>query len=305
MTSHDTPVEPRPLRVLLATDGSPDARAAAEWLARLPLASGSTILVVSVVAIPPSPITFPGLEELKRSLLAEGRRVCDEAADVLRPRWPAVEPSVIDGDPREQILRAAETWKPDLAVLGRRGLGGLERMLLGSVSLAAARHLPCPVFIMHGAPRAIQRIVIGVDGSAESRAAVNFVAGLALGPDVEIHLVAVAESVFVPSSLPAAAREAFRSLVAEANERQQESLRDVLLRAAARWRGRASVHTHKPVGDPARELLERAGGADLLVVGSRGLGAVRRLLLGTVSEKVLQHAPCPVLIVKEADAHHG
>jgi len=93
--------------------------------------------------------------------------------------------------------------------------------------------------------------------------------------------------------------------VAEANERQQESLRDVLLRAAARWRGRASVHTHTPVGDPARELLERAGAADLLVVGSRGLGAVRRLLLGTVSEKALQHAPCPVLIVKEADAHHG
>lgn len=305
MTSHDTPVEPRPLQVLLATDGSPDARAAAEWLARFPLASGSTILILSVVAIPPSPITFPGLEELKRSLLAEGRRACGEAADVLRPRWPAVEPRVLDGDPREQILRAAETWKPDLAVLGRRGLGGLERMLLGSVSLAAARHLPCAVLIMHGAPRAIQRIIIGVDGSAESRAAVNFVVGLALGPDVEIHLVAVAESVFVPSSLPAAAREAFRSLVAEANERQQESLRDVLLRAAARWRGRASVHTHTPVGDPARELLERAGAADLLVVGSRGLGAVRRLLLGTVSEKALQHAPCPVLIVKEADAHHG
>jgi nucleotide-binding universal stress UspA family protein len=48
-----------------------------------------------------------------------------------------------------------------------------------------------------------------------------------------------------------------------------------------------------------------AATADLLVVGSRGLGAVRRLLLGTVSEKVLQHALCPVLIVKEADAHHG
>ena len=53
-------------------------------------------------------------------------------------------------------------------------------------------------------------------------------------------------------------------------------------------------------GDPARRLLERAAAADLLVVGSRGLGAVRRLLLGTVSEKVLQHAPCPVLIVKES-----
>ena len=49
-------------------------------------------------------------------------------------------------------------------------------------------------------------------------------------------------------------REAFRALVAEANERRQESLRDVLRRAAARWRGRASVHTHTPVVDPARAL---------------------------------------------------
>jgi len=293
------PTDPRPLRVLLATDGSPDARAAAECLARFPLPPSSALLVLSVVAIPPSPITFPGLEDLKQSLLADGRRMCDEAADVLRPRWPAVEISVADGDAREQILRTAEVWKPDLAVLGRRGLGGLERMLLGSVSLTAARHLACPVLVVQGPPRATQRIVVGVDGSEESRRAVNFVAALALGPDAEVHLVAVAESLLVPASLPSAAREAFRSIVAEVDERQRATLRDVLSRAAGRLGGRVQVHTHTPVGDPARLLLQTAAIADLVVVGSRGLRAVRRLLLGTVSEKVLQHAPCPVLIVKD------
>jgi nucleotide-binding universal stress UspA family protein len=65
------------------------------------------------------------------------------------------------------------------------------------------------------------------------------------------------------------------------------------------------VRTHTPVGDPARALLELAATADLLVVGSRGLGAVRRVLLGSVSEKVLQHAPCPVLIVRESSAPGG
>ena len=81
--------------------------------------------------------------------------------------------------------------------------------------------------------------------------------------------------------------------------REQGTLRDVLMRAASRLEGRPGVHTHTPVGDPARQLLEMAATADLVVVGSRGLGAVRRLLLGSVSEKVLQHAPCPVLIVKD------
>jgi nucleotide-binding universal stress UspA family protein len=305
MTPATTPTEPRPLRVLLATDGSPDARNAAEWLARFPLARGSRILVLSAVAIPPSPITFPGLEDLQRSLLAEGRRGCDEAADLLRSRWPAIEVSVVDGDPREQILRAADTWKPDLAVLGRRGLGGLERLVLGSVSLTAARHLSCSVLIPHGSPRSVRRVVVGVDGSEPSRRAVDFVAALAVEPDVEVDVVAVAESLPVASSLPFAAREAFRSLTAEVDEQQHARLRDVLARATRGLSERARVHTHTLVGDPARQLLERAATADLLVVGSRGLGAVRRLLLGTVSEKVLQHAPCPVLIVKESGPPAG
>ena len=125
-------------------------------------------------------------------------------------------------------------------------------------------------------------------------------AALAIEPDVEVDAVAVAESPLVPASLPFSAREAFRSLVAEVDEQERARLRDVLARATGRVSERARVHTHTPAGDPARALLERAADADLLVVGSRGLGAVRRLLLGTVSEKVLQHAPCPVLIVKES-----
>ena len=289
---------PRHLRVLLATDGSADARAAAECLARFPLPPSSVPLVLSVVTIPPSPISFPGLEDLKQSLLADGRRACEEASDVLRPRWPAVQDRVAEGDPREQILKTAKTWRPHLAVFGRRGLGGFERMLLGSVSLTAARRLACSVLVVQGPTRPIQRIVVGVDGSEESSRAVNFVESLPLGPDVEVHLVAVVEPL-VPTSLSFAAREALRPDLAEEYGRRQGNLRDVLIRAANRWRGRPGVHTHTPVGDPARQLLEMAATADLVVVGSRGLGAVRRLLLGTVSEKVLQHALCPVLIVKD------
>jgi nucleotide-binding universal stress UspA family protein len=299
MTSRTPPAEPRPLRVLLATDGSPDARQAAEWLARFPLAQESAILVLSAVTIPPSPITFPALKEFQLSLFAEGRRACDEAADLLRGRWPAIDISIVEGDPREQILRGAENWKADLAVLGRRGLGPLDRLLLGSVSLTAARALPCSVLIPHGSPRTIRRIVVGIDGSEPSRRVLEFMAALALEPDVLIDVVAVAQSVFGATPLSFAVREPMRSLAAEADAQEQARLRDVLARAVAAWGKRTRVNTHTVLGDPARELLERASGTDLIVVGSRGLGALRRLLLGTVSEKILQHAPCPVLIVKE------
>jgi nucleotide-binding universal stress UspA family protein len=93
--------------------------------------------------------------------------------------------------------------------------------------------------------------------------------------------------------------------VAKADEEQYARLRDVLVRATRALGERARVHTHTPMGDPAQHLVERVPAPDLLVVGSRGLGAVRRLLLGTVSEKVLQHAPCPVVIVKESGAPVG
>jgi nucleotide-binding universal stress UspA family protein len=287
-----------PLRVLLATDGSPDSRGAAEWLSRFPLPPASTVLVLSVVSIPPSPIAFPGLEEFKRSLLADGRHACEDAAAVLEPRWPGVEIRVRDGDAREQTLKAAEDWRPDLAVFGRRGLGGLERMLLGSVSLAAARHLTCPVLVVHGQPRELHRIVVGVDGSEEARRAIGFVESLALGPEVEVLLVAVAESMLVPGSLSAAAREAFRPFAAEMDKQQLASLREMLGRTVGRLETRTHVRTQTLLGDPAGSLIEEGTRADLLAVGSRGLGAVRRLLLGTVSEKVLNHASCPVLIVK-------
>jgi nucleotide-binding universal stress UspA family protein len=301
---HERSRSARPVRAMLATDGSPDAQAAAGCLARIPFSAGASVLVLSVVTIPPSPITFPGLEELKQSLLGDGRRACQEAAAALAPRWRDVEIRVVDGDAREQILKTAEEWRPDLAVLGHRGLGGLERFLLGSVALAAARHLTCSVLVVPEASRAragsasMRKIVVGVDGSDESRRAIAFIESLDLAPESEVLLVAVAESVLVPASLPATAREALRALAAETAEQRRASLRDMLGGAVGRLGARARVQTSTVLGDPASRLVEAAAGADLLAVGSRGLGPVRRLLLGSVSERVLNRAPCPVLVVK-------
>ena len=212
--------KPRHLRVLLATDGSPDARAAVEWLARFPLPPGSVLLVLSAVAIPPSPISFPGLEDLKQSLLAEGRRACDEAADVLRPRWPAVQVSVVEGDPREQILRTAETWRPHLAVFGRRGLGGLDRMCLAASRSPPPATSPAPSSFPSAHP---ERFAASCSGSTgrNPRAGLGLLAALALERDVEVDVVARQSPSSARSSLPFAVREPLRSLAAEADEQEQ------------------------------------------------------------------------------------
>ena len=120
----------------------------------------------------------------------------------------------------------------------------------------------------------------------------HFVESLPLGPDVEVRPGGsrrIALGSRLP--LPSAAREAFVPQWQRWMSGSQATLREVLIRSAGRLGERAEVHTHTPVGDPARLLLEMAALADLLIVGSRGLGAVRRLLLGSVSEKVLQARP--------------
>lgn len=284
---------------MLATDGSADATAAAGWLAHFPLPPEATVLVVSVATLPRSAIRFPAVDELDAAIVAEARRAAEDAQAVLRPRWRAVEIRVPTGDPREQILSVAEAWKPDLAVFGRRGLGGFARALLGSVSLAAARHLGGAVLVARGAPRPIRRVVVGVDGSDDSLHALRLLEALPLDPATEVWVLAVGETVSLPQRVPAFVRDSLKAATAELEAKQTADLRALLERAVGRLAREGRVELRPVLGRPADAIIAAAGeGADLVVVGHRGLGPVRRLLLGTVSETVLAHAPCPVLIVK-------
>lgn len=286
------------MRVLLATDGSPDAGAAAEWLAHFPLPEDARALAVSVAFLPPSPITFPQLRELQAAVLAEAAAACESARAPLARRFKVVDTRVDEGEARERLLRVAEEWGPDLLAVGSRGLGGVARALLGSVSLALARHAACPVLVTRGEPRAIRRILVGVDGSPDAARALAFLGRLPLEPEAEVTLLAVAERVWIPTTVPGFVAETLRGAGAELDRRRGEELDGLLQRARGALGGGIRVTTLTTVGDPAHEIMALAEGADLVVVGSRGLGSVRRLVLGTVSERVLHGAPCPVLVVK-------
>jgi nucleotide-binding universal stress UspA family protein len=283
------------MRVLLATDGSPDAIAAAGWLARLPLPEGSRILVLSVALLPRSPIDFPELKEYHGSILGEAHHICDEARSLLGSPGREVETWVTDGDARAEILKVAEDWQPELAVLGRRGLGPVARALVGSVSLAAARHLPSSVLVAKGAPREVRRIVAAVDGSEDALDAVRWLSRLPLAPTVVVCLLNVTERVWLP------AEAALQALLAAHAGTQKATAEQVLDRAEALLADTTvRVERRSLQGSPSEEILHAANGhgADLVVVGSRGLGRFRRILLGSVSERVLREAPCPVLVVR-------
>ncbi|MBI2162004.1 MAG: universal stress protein [Candidatus Rokubacteria bacterium] len=290
------------MRVLLATDGSKDACAAAEYLKHFPLPGDAAIRVMTVVTLPPSALDVPPVAAFNESLLAEGRRVVGEACALLGPR-AAVEERVVQGNPKEEIVRAAEEWPADLVVVGGRGLGGVRGFLLGSVSQTVARHVHCPVLVVKGRARALASVLIATDGSDGANEAIRFLLSLPFPPakKVRVRLLSAVEPTPYPASAPKLIRAQLKGMIAQLERERRADVEKVLDRAARELKAKVTRLTRSmPTGHPAREIVAAAAScdADLVVVGARGLGGMKRLLLGSVSERVLHDARCPVLIVK-------
>ena len=189
-----------------------------------------------------------------------------------------------------------------MVVVGSRGKGGFEELLVGSTSLHTATHAKVPVVVVRMDPTGLEgpeagRIVVGVDGSDAAQDALRiafdeaelrhvgmtairawwsgyFDAGGAKSGAIPVH---VEEDVVVPG--------------------EQAALHD----AVAPWRAKhpdVDVRERLVHGDAAEALVRAAKGAELLVVGSRGRGGFRSLLLGSVSHAVLHHATSPVVVVR-------
>jgi nucleotide-binding universal stress UspA family protein len=289
-----------PMRVLYATDGSEQARAAAEWLRAFPLPPASRILAVSVVTLPPSALDIPPVRAYYDELRAAAGAVVEQARADLARRWETTT-RVIEGEPREEIPRVAEESGADLIVVGARGLSAVKGWLLGSVSTAVVHHAPCPVLVVKGRSPGLRKAILAVDGSPDSMAAVQFFASLALEPSLAIRLVGVAEPPHLPIAAPELLGAPLQSALEELRQARQLRLHGVLSKLVAELEPRVADIGHRAIfGHPAEEIVAAAGeaGADLVVVGARGLGPVKRLALGSVSERVLHHASCSVLVVK-------
>ena len=292
------------MRVLVATDGSADARDAIEWLLHAPLPADAHISVITAM---PVPVAYEALKMAWSELRKQAGDVVEQARRRLADRWSDVTARVVDGDARRVILDAADDERTDLIVLGARGLGAIATFLLGSVSLGVARQAQCPVLICKGAPRPIKSITVAVDGSDHARAALRFVCGLPLSPDVSLHLVSVAETLRFPSTAPAIIAPQLRAAMHDYETEARRRLDDVLAAAKAAVPQGTAVSTATAIGPLMPTILGEADkhASDLIVVGARGIGGVKRLVLGSVSEAVLRHATCPVLVVHPPDGRRG
>jgi nucleotide-binding universal stress UspA family protein len=166
------------------------------------------------------------------------------------------------------------------------------RVLLGDVSREATSRAPCPVAVAaRGEPAAPRRIGVGFDGSPESRAALAFAARLAAvhGAGLEVRFAVT------PPIAPGTPGYVYLGDVTPGLERRERAA-ERTLRQALDGLG-APADGRCVEGLPVTELERLSQGVDLLVVGSRGSGPLRRVLLGSTSDAVLHRAHCSVLVV--------
>lgn len=193
------------------------------------------------------------------------------------------------GRPTPSLLEISD--QATLIVVGARGSGGFPGLLVGSVSAQLAAHARCPVAVIRPPTGLGTHILVGIDGSTPSQQAL--LTGITEARRLGATLLA-AHAYRLPP-LPAA--YAPNPGVDESAHR--DAAEQLLERALSTIEGTVpDVKIQRLVqpGPPARVLIDAAADAAALVVGARGLGGFTGLILGSVSQQVLRHAPCPVLI---------
>ena len=284
-------------RVVVGVDGSDSALDAVRWAAREADRRRLPLRVVHAFGWPDTRhVGDPGLGVDYREVLQRAaREVLAAATAAAGETVPglAVDPQMIVGFPGA-VLRS-ESAGAVLVVLGDRGLGGFTGLLLGSVAIEVSALGECPVVVVRGPAPAPPEgpVVVGVDGSPTSEAAVGFAyeAAATRGvPLVAVHAWSdlMADPTFAPLLDWDALEAEEREVLAERLAGWGEKFPDVEVQRLVR-------HDR-----PARALLAQAAGAQLVVVGTRGRGGVAGLLLGSVSHSLLHHAPCPVAVVRPA-----
>lgn len=289
------------LHFLVAVDGSANSLAAVHWITQIggdgahlrctllnvqrPVMSGE----VGVLA--PASITLDARDRSATDIL-------QHAATVIRAKSIPFEMEEQMDDASTAIIARAEALGCDAIVIGRRGVGVVRAALLGSVSAEVVRKSSIPVIVVRGLDGATlavpPRILIAVDGSESAMRAATFASRLAGWCHSEVDLVHVEPGLTVAGAVFGSREKLVEHWSGRHAEEALAGGRSVLERARVTYTEHvvASDNTHSAIIEVARE-----NGCGLIVMGTRGLGPITGLLLGSVAQSVLEQAPSTVSAV--------
>ena len=276
-------------KILVCTDGSPSSEGAIAAALQLAQTAGSKIFLLEVIYYlsgyelqSPDTLTPPvvSLELMQAQETAVNERLEQQKAEAAKQGVALETRTRTSSSAYEGIIEEAQELQPDLIIMGRHGYTGLTRLLMGSTTARVIGHSPCHVLVMpKGVSLNFQRLLIASDGSPFSEAA--WQEALTLAQTMGSAMVAVSVATD-DRDIPAATHVV------------------QTLEQAAEKQGLA-LDTMIPMGRADEAIVNAAifKEASLIVVGSHGRTGLKRLLMGSVAERVIGHAKCPVLVVKK------
>ncbi len=288
------------MKILLADDGSQHAQAAVKLLQELPLPPKCRVHLLRV--FPPGQTFAVG--QMERNLKRTEEQLWESGINA--------KAELVLGYPAEKIVETAREMRPDLTVIGAKGLRATLGILLGGVAQQVVEYACCPVLVVRAPYRGLRRVLLVTDGSLYSQRAVRYLGKFPLPEKVDLRLMHVLPPLVAPIIMEPylGGRDAFVPL------RTPEE--DARLKANQERAGQALLdRTHDLLlkkglestsvlarGDAATEIMEYADkeDIDLIVAGSRGLSQIQGWLMGSVSRKLVHYSNCSVLIVKQPEA---
>jgi nucleotide-binding universal stress UspA family protein len=283
-----------PTKILLATDGSADASRATEAAVDLASKSGSELHVAHVWH------DVPGFAHafVKRELKRQGQEILDEQVQKIEASGGTVTQAHLRGGrTSDEILKLSEGLEVGLLVVGSRGLGTVQRILIGSHSEEIVHHAHVPVLVVRrgGSAWPPSRVIIAEDFSDDASKAGEL--AVSIGALYESQALLVYAHPDLPEVPPGEAREAAAQELSGARERDEDKLEKRADELGGILGSRPEIKVSD--GYPAAVVLEAAhqeSKPPLIAVGSRGLAGIRRTRLGSVSTKIVTAAPGPVLV---------
>ncbi|WP_440106354.1 universal stress protein [Streptosporangium sp. H16] len=278
--------------IVVGTDGSAPATAAVEWAAEDATRSGAALRIVYVREPWNTLILLSGIGEEKDST-EYGHRVLATAAQRARDRTSDIKitTALATGAVVERLK--SESERADALVIGSRGIGGFAGLVLGSVGLGLAGHAAGPLVVVRAPVRTARGVIVaGFDGSEHSQAALEYAFARARQRGSRLRAVCAWQ---MPMLSPYAL--GYSPVLEGVFADKAETARRLLAPYREKYPD-VTVEESIVCDHPVRVLSDASRQADLVVVGSRGLGGFGSAVLGSVSHGVLHRAHCPVAIVR-------
>ncbi|MBI4003012.1 MAG: universal stress protein [Nitrospira defluvii] len=233
-----------------------------------------------------------GYDDFRKAMEKAGQQLLDHTTTLLPSESLSITRVCEFAKPASLILDKARDTGAELIVIGARGRGRVGEFVLGSVSHRVALHANCSTLIVKEREGPVNRVVVAIEGQEDGARIKAWLLAHPFKNPVDLTIVSVVRPIPATDPFSLFPLQDWTDMAVRSAEDLVKGL------AASLMNHRYTVGTQVTVGEPTDILTERAGSADLFIIGSHGRKRLERFLLGSISHALMHRVPCPILIVR-------